>query len=267
LTNLGKKQFTTPWYSHHFFTGDDDPVGPGYVVDFGISQYGLPTHKPQFTQPGLGSWSGDINDYANVTMAPDGSISMTMTKLIPDGIKLKADFLDDNTPTLADGSFTLHAPNGVLVHEKIPELQTQSRNPFIYAYNFYAERGTFSPEPMLLLYLQPGETTFWTQHLKFSIVDKTVAADKESPLRMSIWSMFTSKVWKNSFNISSSYTAFMTVVVVLAIGIVVASYIHSTGGSLLSPRRRRPRCEYSTIPDYPIEQEKPGIDDVVISVV
>ncbi|KAL7538940.1 hypothetical protein ACHAXR_008902 [Thalassiosira sp. AJA248-18] len=58
LTNLGKKQFTTPWYSHHFFTGDHEPVGPGYKLDLGVSKYGRQTPTPQFKQPGLGAWLG-----------------------------------------------------------------------------------------------------------------------------------------------------------------------------------------------------------------
>eukprot|EP00581_Thalassiosira_minuscula_P031722 CAMPEP_0183783366 /NCGR_PEP_ID=MMETSP0739-20130205/63340_1 /TAXON_ID=385413 /ORGANISM="Thalassiosira miniscula, Strain CCMP1093" /LENGTH=120 /DNA_ID=CAMNT_0026027031 /DNA_START=116 /DNA_END=475 /DNA_ORIENTATION=+ len=120
-------------------------------------------------------------------MARDKSISMKITKPIPEGVRLKAEFLDENTVTLTDGSFTLHAPNGMSVYEKIPELQTQSRNPFIYAYNVYLERGTISPEPMLLLYLEPGETTSWTQHLKFSS-DTSIGG-------LSFLSMFTSKAW------------------------------------------------------------------------
>ena len=97
LTNLGTKQFTTPWYSHHFFSGNNnttDPnIGPGYVLDLGISQYGLPTPlTPQFDQPGLDSWSGNINDYANVTMAHDGSISISITKPIPEGTFVQTTF-------------------------------------------------------------------------------------------------------------------------------------------------------------------------------
>lgn len=169
LTNIGRKQFTTPWYCHHFFTGDDTPVGPGYRLDLGLSEYGLEMTGARYRQPGLGTWSGDLADYANVTMAPDGSIGISFRSSVPAGRRLKAEFLDGSSAyTLTDGSFALSAPNGVRVQARIPELQTQSRNPFIYGYNVYVERGTLSPEPMLLLYLQPDETTVWTQHLKFT---------------------------------------------------------------------------------------------------
>jgi len=261
LTNLGKKQFTTPWYSHHFFSGDNDPIGPGYAVDLGLSEYGFWGTKrpaPTFSQPGFNTWSGDINEYANVTMAgSDGSISMDIKKHIPEGVKLKADFLDESTQTLTDGSFTLHAPNGVSVYEKIPELSTSSRNPFIYAYNFYAERGTLSPEPMLLLYLQPSETTFWTQHLKFSSVDKS-STGSASILRMSIWSI-TFKLWNNPFNSSGS----MVAIAVCCLGLVVASYIRFVGGLASS---RRSRLEYESIPDCHLEEEEEA-RDVVLSVI
>jgi len=245
LTNLGKKQFTTPWYSHHFFTGDDDPVGPGYNLELGLSQYALKTPTPQFKQPGLGSWSENINDYANVTMANDMSISIKVKKVIPEGVRLKAEFLDETTVTPSDGSFTLHAPNGISVVEKIPELQTQIRNPFMYAYNVYVERGTISPEPTLLLYLQPGETTFWTQRLKFS-------SDK-NPAGLSFLSMFTSKAWQSSFNFSSG---FVFMLLAASFGVVLVSYYTRFTGS-------RTRFRYSSIPDHPASEE----DGDVLSVV
>ena len=302
LTNLGTKQFTTPWYSHHFFSGNNnttDPIiRPGYVLDLGISQYGLPTPlTPQFDQPGLDSWSGNINDYANVTMAHDGSISISITKAIPEGTKLKANFLDVNKNTqtyLTDGSFTLHAPNGQYsVYEKIPELQTQSRNPFIYAYNIYVERSTLSPEPMLLLYLEPGETTFWTQHLKFTSSDVDDGTSDLVGSRdddgaslfwgMSIWSMLptTSNVWKSpAVNLSdpTGYAAFFAVLVAacclsLAAAAVTLYRIRYTGGSILSSSsssRQTRRSDYSSIPDCSAESEEKVADgggDVVISVV
>mmetsp|Transcript_32304 Transcript_32304/g.69735 ORF Transcript_32304/g.69735 Transcript_32304/m.69735 type:complete len:469 (+) Transcript_32304:202-1608(+) len=239
LSNLGKKQFTTPWYSHHFFTGNDEPVGPGYQLDLGLSEYALQTLTPQFKQPGLGTWSSDILEYANVTMAPDKSISIRMKKVVPDGVRLKAEFLDENLVTLTDGSFTLHSPNGVSVFEKIPELQTQSRNPFIYAYNVYAERGTLSPEPMLLLYLEPEETTTWTQHLKISVERNPAGSG---------WflSMFSEEVWWGKRFHSSSRAALM--LLVSCFGMFVASYTRSRGGA-------RRRIDYVSIPDHSKEED------------
>jgi hypothetical protein len=240
LTNLGKKQFATPWYSHHFFTGDREPIGPGYVLNLGLSEYGLPNQRPLFKQPGLGSWAGDINDYFDITMASDGSISMTMKRAIPEGVKLKADFLDENTQTLTDGSFNVHAPNGISVHERIPELQTQSRNPFIYAYSVYAERGALCPEPMLLLYLQPAETTFWTQNLRFSSSNRSPGV-KEYVFFLP---MFSAKAWEIPFHLSSG---FLLMLVAASFGVIVSSLKRSTGS--------RRRDGYSAIPHQQNMQE------------
>ena len=208
LSNSGKKQFSTPWYSHHFFTGDNDPVGPGYGIDLGLSEYGVKASTPLFDQPGMGSWAEDLNTYANVTMARDGSISMRMSKTIPEGVRLKAEFLDEQTITLTDGSFTLHAPNGLSVEERIPELQSQSRNPFIYKYNVYAERGTLSPEPMLLLYLQPAETTVWTQHLKFTSPVDGFGAPYLSMFLPSDWSNTSFMYWRSALAVALCSAAF-----------------------------------------------------------
>lgn len=234
LSNAGKKQFTTPWYSHHFFSGDDVSLGPGYGLDLGLSEFGLKSGTAVFKQPGLGTWSGDLNDYVDVLAAKDGSISMNVKKAIPDGVRLKANFLDENMPTLTDGSFTIRAPNGVSVFERIPELQTQSRNPFIYAYNVYIEKGTLSPEPMLLLYLQPGETTSWTQHLKFSALDKNGSIT------------FLSMIPNRALQPLQS-SAFAGMVLMAACCLMVFSVY-----SRLTNSRRR-LGQYTSISDHPIE--------------
>jgi hypothetical protein len=232
LSNAGKKQFTTPWYSHHFFSGDDVPLGVGYGLDLGLSIFGLKSGTVVFKQPGLGSWSGDMNDYVDVLSAKDGSISMNVKKAIPDGVRLKANFLDENTPTLTDGSFTIHAPNGVSVYERIPELQTQSRNPFIYAYNVYIEKGTLSPEPMLLLYLQPGETTSWTQHLKFNAIDK----NGSSPFL----SMFSNRAFQPRH--SGSLASLFLLLACCSVAMTISLHSH-----VLGPRRR---LQYTPISDH-----------------
>ena len=236
LSNAGKKQFTTPWYSHHFFSGDNIPIRPGYSVDLGLSEFGLKADKPVFTQPGLGSWSADMNNYVDVLAAKDGSISMNITKPIPDGVRLKGNFLDENMPTLTDGSFTIKAPNGISVYERIPELQTQSRNPFMYGYNVYIEKGTLSPEPMLLLYLQPGETTSWTQHLKFGSTDSNGST------------LFLSMILDRALqpNLSGSLGAMFFLIACYSVAFSLYSYFSGS---------RRRSGQYTQIEDIPIENE------------
>lgn len=251
LTNLGKKRFTTPWYSHHFFTGGDDPVGPGYRLDLGLSEYALKTSTPRFRQPGLGTWSADLNDYANVTMADDKSISIAMTTVLAEGVRLKAEFLDESLVTLTDGSFTLRSPNGLSVNEKIPEIQTQSRNPFIYAYNVYVEKGTLSPEPMLLLYLESGETTTWTQRLEFSSeVEEEEYEASEYGCSLYGWLECIlgtkGKALQVPFRGSSGLASF---VFAACLGmVVIASFARFGVGA-------RRRVEYASIPDHPPRKE------------
>ncbi|KAL7531007.1 hypothetical protein ACHAWF_003592 [Thalassiosira exigua] len=265
LTNVGTRRFTTPWYSHHFFAGDDVPVGPGYELDLGLSEYALETPTPRYKQPGLGTWSDDVRSYANVTLARDGSISLKLHTTIPPGVRIKAEFLDEKTITLTDGSFALRAPNGVEVIEKIPELQTQSRNPFIYAYDVYAERGTLSPEPMLLLYLQPGETTFWTQHLKFSADGRggnggdtggggggATTTGGNNPFL----SMFAKRAWPGSSRSWPSVISARLLLIAACLGAVAASYASRFDGSR---RRRRTRSGYAPVPDRPPKGDE-GVD-------
>mmetsp|Transcript_25460 Transcript_25460/g.52533 ORF Transcript_25460/g.52533 Transcript_25460/m.52533 type:complete len:148 (-) Transcript_25460:1057-1500(-) len=129
--------------------------------------------------------------------------------------------------------------------KKIPEIQTQSRNPFIYAYNVYAERGTLSPEPMLLLYLQPAETTFWTQHLKFSSSDKYNAQSSSSSSFI-----FMARAWQQSSLSPSSRGILM---MALCSAAIMALYTRFSG----SNRRLvgRHYHSYSPIPDHSLEDE------------
>jgi len=253
LTNLGRNQFATPWYSHNFFNGDREPIGPGYVLNLGLSEYGLPNKASLFKQPGLNSWSGDIEDYFDIVAAHDGSISLRVNKPIPDDIKLKADFLDEGTQTLTDGSFTLHAPNGVTVYEKIPEMQTSSRNPFIYAYSVYAERGALCPEPVLLLYLQPAETSSWTQNLRFSTTSK--AFDESSSIsdggRYSMF-LFPSHMKDTiSLDLFGGCTGF---VILVCLGVVILASLFVKSSSRQRQCRRR-RVGYAPIPPHKLNMQ------------
>lgn len=254
LTNLGKNQFATPWYSHNFFNGDREPIGPGYVLNLGLSEYGLPDKASLFKQPGLNAWSGDIEDYFDIVAAHDGSISLHVNKPIPDNIKLKADFLDESTQTLTDGSFTLHAPNGVTVYEKIPEMQTSSRNPFIYAYSVYAERGALCPEPVLLLYLQPAETTFWTQNLRFSTTSKAFDDSSSSSSRSSrsdVYSMFLFPSYmKDTLSSYSLFGGCAGLVILLFLGVVIILASLFVGSSSRQRQWRRRRVGYAVIPPH-----------------
>ena len=38
LKNKGKHRIVTPFYSHHFFTADGKPVGPGYELQLELAK-------------------------------------------------------------------------------------------------------------------------------------------------------------------------------------------------------------------------------------
>ena len=52
------------------------------------------------------------------------------------------------------------------IKEEIPEVADPASGINMYAFNLYIERGTLSPEPLLLLHLEPGKSLSWTQVLQ-----------------------------------------------------------------------------------------------------
>lgn len=69
--------------------------------------------------------------------------------------------LDDTTR----GSFVLKGCD-TSIKEEIPEVADPASGINMYAFNLYIERGTLSPEPLLLLHLEPGKSLSWTQVLQ-----------------------------------------------------------------------------------------------------
>jgi hypothetical protein len=160
LSNIGRDPFATTWYSHHFFTCDNTPVGIGYGADLNLR--GTGEAKIYTEQP----WSKPLEDYAQLKSTPGAvSVQVDMHSLVEDGpaFKIKAMFNKDET---SNGGFILRAC-GTSIEENIPEIGTPG-GPLMYAFNLYIESGTFSPEPLILIQLSPGETTSWTQRLIFT---------------------------------------------------------------------------------------------------
>eukprot|EP00957_Ditylum_brightwellii_P165688 12613616-Ditylum_brightwellii.AAC.1 len=183
LTNLGDDAFTTPWYSHHFFTCDDKPVGDGYNLQLGLKPVlsSLNDTTVSYEESGVGIWSTPLENYAHVSptaLDQDGTydaIQIQMYKEIEDGIKIKAEFPkcnDDNG--YEDASFTLRACH-VSMKEDIPEIQQGTSSSLsdisMFAYNVYMEHGTISPEPIILVELGPGESKEWTQRIELTSHD------------------------------------------------------------------------------------------------
>ena len=108
----------------------------------------------------------------------------------------------------------------------------------MYGYNVYIEKGTLSPEPMLLLYLQPGETTSFTQHLKFGSIDGNGST------------LFLSMILDRAFrpNHSGSFGGMFFLIACYSVAFSLYAY--------LSGSRRR-SGQYTQIADNPIENEIP----------
>lgn len=155
LTNLGQESFSTAWYSHNFFTCDSLPVGPGYSLELGIRG----NRSPLFDEPATWTWATPIRNFVSVEPHPN-SVHLKVTKPIPPGIRVKAEFLDDGETT---GQFQLNACRNSIWSD----ISGNLGNLEMYAYNVYIERGTLSPEPQILLHLDPGATQSWSQRIHF----------------------------------------------------------------------------------------------------
>jgi hypothetical protein len=161
LTNLGNRPFSTAWYSHHFFGCDGIPIGKGYSAELQMKTSG----SKYYEEPGALLWSSPIRNYAQVVSRPN-SVHIAMDKNVEEGIRIKTEFLNDPS---SNGGFTLNAC-GTSIQEIIAELSAgdiQNGRLSMYGFNFYIEKGTFSPEPQYLVRLDPGTSQSWTQRLQF----------------------------------------------------------------------------------------------------
>ena len=162
LTNLGSDAFSTAWYSHHFFSCDSRPIGPGYSVDLGLR----PTDdiSDLYEEPDTPFWSTPLQNYATVQSTGD-TVLIEMEREVERGIRIKAYFNQDLS---TKGTFTLRAC-GTSIVEDIAEFVEQPYDPInMYGFNLYLEKTTISPEPQLFIHLEPGQSKTWTQRLAIS---------------------------------------------------------------------------------------------------
>lgn len=177
LQNLGDTPFSTAWYAHNFFTCDKVAVGPGYSLDLDIKGDGL---EPLYDEPAAWSWSTPLTDFADVKSYPN-SVHVRMTRALEPGTRIKAEYADDHATT---GGFTLRACETSVESTLLSaDLRRDDANSPLqmYAYGLFVERGTFSPEPQLLINnLGPGASVSWTQVLV--IHDDGFESEAQSPL-------------------------------------------------------------------------------------
>jgi hypothetical protein len=174
LTNLGADAFRTVWYSHHLFDCNAKPIGPDYSVDLDLKEA-----RPQlFEEPGLSGWTIPLRNFAKVKQQGD-AINVQIQRSVGDGTRIKAEFLRDPAST---GGFTLKGC-GVSLTEDIPQvnpIDNDNDDVSMYGFNLYIEKSTFSPEPQILIHLQGGATTSWTQRIVFE--DMVTTTLEETPL-------------------------------------------------------------------------------------
>lgn len=198
LTNMGQDPFSTAWYSHNFFTCDGSAVGPGYQADLLLQP---PPHAPLYEEPGTWSWSTPVRQYAQVQtdLALD-SVRVNVLRDVEPGVRIKAEFLKDGQ---TKGGFVLRACDTRItssLHVDNGDIRDQ-----MYAYGLYLERGTFSPEPQILIHLEPGESKSWTQRL---VIEKSASKDipsdasdssdyeeaaEEQTYSVDLWQLFQSR--------------------------------------------------------------------------
>jgi len=171
LKNLGSTPFKTAWYSHNFFTCDGIAVGPGYKLSVDVKN----SMDPFYIEPNAWSWSTPLANYANVSRT-ESQINVDMVRALEPGVRIRSQILDDDSTT---GSFSLVGCDTTL-HSSIPEVHRMPPvDPALsmYDFNIYAERGTLSPEPQVLIQLNPGQATSWTQRLEIIGQEKQFEPD------------------------------------------------------------------------------------------
>jgi hypothetical protein len=224
LTNLGDDAFSTAWYSHNFFTCDSIPVRGGYSLDLDIRER---VGTKLYEEPGvLGSWAVPLRSFARIEDFRK-TIRVSVVRPLEDDTRIKAEFVNDED---SKGAFTLHGC-GTAITSRFPDVEGHALP--MYAYNLYLEKGTLSPEPQILLHLEPGQAVSWTQRLVF---EDDYDGSSSSYLSFASYSLFPSSpdgVWM-----------FVTAAVLL-VGAVFALHVSNQRLSACSGLR----SHYNTVPD------------------
>ena len=189
LENLGSAAFATPHYSHNFFTIDGHPTGPGFSLDLRLGNM-------SFREPGVDSWATPLTDVATITR--DGLIRFESEPSPATKIKAEFEHFQEANGTfeltfnLSRSSNTNAAKNGKQgQHDNYEERATRELRgtrsvrvrktmdgPLpLRAMNLYVERGTLSPEPVVLISLPPGETQSWSHTVEVQVTGSRFAVE------------------------------------------------------------------------------------------
>jgi hypothetical protein len=250
LTNLGSKAFSTAWYSHHFFTCDLHPVQRGYSVDVDLA-----STNGDYNEPTTWSWSTPLEDYASLNLHNSTSVRIDMQRGVESNVRIRAEFEKDEQ---SKGEFTLRACD-TKIRETIPEVGDGSSGISMYAYNLYIESGTFSPEPQILLHLNPGESTSWTQQLDFEdnypivVEQKPRLPTKTKPSALlGSGSLVLQQQSEAKETASNSNKSRIAAIPAMALAIAIASIAYRSMVATTSRTRGR-KQNYRLVPDAAID--------------
>lgn len=254
LSNLGQQPFSTAWYSHNFFSCDGQAVGPGYEASLFVQ--GL-DGSPLYEEPATWSWSTPIRQYAQVKRQPD-SISVDVVRAVESGTRIKTEFLNDGK---TKGGFMIRACDTQITSSIHADENVQQ---LMYAYGLYIERGTLSPEPQVLIHLEPGQTKSWTQRLVIEKDDSrneekdassnevSRSEERDLDLPMNMWQLVLDSDTTGSLFSSSSVaripaSSYLVLVVSLVLSAYAIFFLSRRVMSRFSETARRAR--YLAIPD------------------
>ena len=233
LTNIGRVPFASAWYSHHFYTCDNHPIGRGVGVDLDLATTG-----GAYDEPGTWFWSTPIENYASITTIDD-EVSVQMQRGVEQNVRIKAEFSINEQ---SHGAFSIHGCDTV-IKETIPEMEAPDGDISMYAFNLYIETGTFSPEPQIYMHLWPGQETSWTQRLDFQDIDESTRASMEV-LEMAMTDSIEPDDEVLPCSLDRSFVAFgMFLLTVSLLAISIQTLWKRRGNVLLG---------YASIPDHPI---------------
>ena len=140
LRNTGQVPLRTEHYSHHFFSFDGAPVGPGYAL----------------TTPFVPRWEAErANRFEPVAELDDHSLRFIAE--IERGAVYTA---FDTAATVAHNAFTIRGPAGLSVHYR-------GDRP-VARWQLYAERHAMCPEPFIRLEIAPGDLATSTRRYRLT---------------------------------------------------------------------------------------------------
>jgi len=119
----------------------------------------------------------------------------------------------------------------------------------MYAYNLYIERGTMSPEPQILLHLDPGQSATWSQ--KLTIGDES-SRDEAWPYQSSLRAASLAETVASSTNLLERYPIIIPIVALTMLALTLQSVVRHQ-------RRRQRQHHYVRVADVP--ETTQGDDD------